>query len=89
MMATEIRLDGQLRSPNFIDWICHRAELLNLTGWVTAESTTAISIVVAGPPALIEAMEMACSLGPMDVQVDRIVAHSTTLNERLNSFQRR
>lgn len=72
LTVSEIRLEGHFRSVGFLDWICHRAHLLDLRGWVTAQGPARISIVVEGPQALIDAMEMACSLGPVDVQVARI-----------------
>jgi acylphosphatase len=87
--ATEIRLEGRLASTSFVDWICHRARLLDLSGWVQTDGPGALTIVVSGPQALIDAMEMACSLGPMDVQVDRVACHTRALNAQPNGFMRR
>ena len=88
MNAAEIQLVGAFRDTSFPDWICHRAQLLDLDGWVTAPTVDEICVVVAGPQALIDAMEMACSLGPMDVRVDRIKVRPTLINDPLNGFQK-
>ena len=87
MTATEFTLAGDLAAPGFADWICHRARLLNLDGYVSQEGD-ALTIVVAGPDALIGAMETACSLGPTYVDVTRIETRPTVLPDHLNGFAR-
>ena len=87
MIATEFRLEGNLASAGFPDWVCHRARLLDLRGWVSAEGPCAMTIVVAGPGPLIDAMEMACSLGPFDVQVDRIESTQRKMEALPNGFR--
>ncbi|MEM1075938.1 MAG: acylphosphatase [Pseudomonadota bacterium] len=89
MNATEFRLTGQVSAPGFADWICHRAKLLNLKGWVSRFDVDAVMIVVCGPLPLIDAMEMACSLGPIDVFVERIDAFEIHLDEAPNGFHLR
>lgn len=87
VIATELRLEGKLGSNTFGAWICHRAALLDLKGWVSAEGPEAMCIVVAGPPALIDAMEMACSLGPMDVTVKNVARQDRILGTAPQSFR--
>ncbi|MBM1221290.1 acylphosphatase [Ponticoccus sp. SC2-23] len=89
MTAIEFRLEGDLDAASFPDWICHRARLLDLSGWVTNEADGAVSIVVTGPEALIDAMEMACSLGPREVLVDRIERRPHGVPAALNGFHKR
>ncbi len=89
MTATEMVLRGRLTSEGLPDWVCHRARLLNLVGWVSPRDAQTVSIVVSGPEALVDAMEMACSLGPMDVMVEEIERHPRTLAVLPNDFQRR
>lgn len=89
MRVTELHLEGDLGAATFADWICHRARLLDLSGWVETREDGAVSIVVSGPEALIDAMEMACSLGPRDVLVDRIERLSLKLDATPNGFHRR
>lgn len=87
MTAAKIQLSGVFNPESFADWICHRARLLDLTGSVDAQGITEMHIFVQGPQPLIDAMEIACSLGPMDANVERIEVCSTALNPRLNDFQ--
>ncbi len=89
MTAIEITLEGDFQSDSFPDWICHRARLLDLRGWVSQQDETRMTILVAGPDSLIGAMEMACSLGPVDIEVDRIDSRPRRLSEALNGFYKR
>lgn len=88
VIATEFRLEGRLASNTFGSWICHRAALLDLKGWVTHDGPEAMSIVVTGPPALIDAMEMACSLGPMDVTVKSVLRKERRLSAPPQGFRK-
>lgn len=89
MTATEFRLTGRVLAPGFADWICHRARLLDLSGWVRATPDGALCIVVVGPQPLIDAMEMACSLGPTNVLVEGIEARPAALAAPPNGFHKR
>ena len=74
-------ISGHFPVGSFPDWIAHRAQLLDLSGWVKSHSTRLIEVQVTGNPVLIEALETACSLGPLDVLVDCIeVQHRQSLN---------
>lgn len=72
MTGVALTLKGQLASDSAIPWILHRGRLLNLAGWVRREDAETIQMALAGPPSLIDAMEIACSLGPGDVLVETI-----------------
>ena len=89
MTATELRLTGVLGAPGFLDWICHRARLLDLAGWVAQKDETELTIVVFGPEPLIDAMEMACSLGPVNVLVERVEVSPVAVAETPNGFSQR
>ena len=65
-------IQGQFSVPLFCDWIAHRAGLLSLSGWVTERCEGTLEVRVRGNPILLEAMETACSLGPLEVQVESI-----------------
>lgn len=71
MKTTEILLSGDVDDPGFLDWICHRARLLDLPGSV-AVAPKGVIVRVSGPKPLIDAMGMACSLGPTTVDVHGI-----------------
>lgn len=87
--VTELRLRGDLGAQGFVPWICHRARVLNLSGWVARVDAGAMIIVVAGPEALCDAMEVACSLGPADVIVEDITRRTTQIPDLPNGFHLR
>lgn len=58
---------GSLGKP-FVDFVFARASRLNLSGWVSGDGER-IAVWVKGPTALIDAFEIACSLGPIDSTV--------------------
>lgn len=73
LISTEkLVIRGELAAPDFPAWIIHRARRLGLRGGILEVDEHAIQLLVAGPPDLIDAMEVGCSLGPTSVQVDRI-----------------
>ncbi len=72
MAPVPFLITGQLADDGFLDWIGHRARLLDLGAEILRLSPGAIRVTVSGPAALIDAMEAACSLGPASVLVDRI-----------------
>ena len=64
---------GQVSKADFLDWIAHRAMRLGLNGWVAQDRVKDhVVLVVQGPPELIDAMALACSLGPMTVWVEQV-----------------
>ncbi|KMW58659.1 hypothetical protein AIOL_003638 [Candidatus Rhodobacter oscarellae] len=85
--AVQIWLGGVFAPESFVGWICHRARLLDLAGSVKAQGNTDMYIHVQGPQPMIDAMEMACSLGPMDANVERIEVRSMAPNPRLTGFE--
>jgi len=60
---------GRLRSESFIEFARHRAARLGLSIEVAQISEVAVTIDVSGPAELVDAFEMACSLGPRDCLV--------------------
>jgi len=70
--SKNLRLHGVFRSDSFVDWIIRRATRLSLRGWVRMHSESLIELTVSGDPVLVDAMEVACSLGPIDAQVDSV-----------------
>lgn len=63
---------GRFDGDAFVDWICHRAGVLDLSGWVRMSAPGRIEVMASGAPVLVEALEIACSLGPSGAIVDRI-----------------
>jgi len=58
--------------PRYLDFVVERARWLGLDGWVAANDDATVSLAVAGPEALVGALEMACTLGPLDALIDEV-----------------
>ncbi|CAH0341946.1 hypothetical protein [Rhizobium sp. CECT 9324] len=65
-MSCDFIFRGSLMSESFLDFARHRAARLDLTLTVGICDTQACMLTVRGPDALIDAFEMAVSLGPYD-----------------------
>jgi hypothetical protein len=60
---------GRLVPPSFADFVEHRAARLALDcGFGPVDGSRAV-VTVRGEPDLVDAFEMACSLGPLDCVV--------------------
>jgi len=73
-ITVQLTLTGHFPDNHFINWIVQRALVLDLTGSVRQSSTSEIHIVATGHRVLIEALETACSLGPIEITVDSIAS---------------
>lgn len=67
---------GDVASPRFPPWIERHARRLGLRLASTEVRGGAVEIVVAGEPDLLDALEVGCSLGPIEVSVDLIERES-------------
>ena len=66
------RIMGDVGSPVFALWIARHAARLGLLGRVLVQGAAEVEVVLSGPPDLLDAMELGCSLGPREVWVERI-----------------
>ncbi|MCR5856203.1 hypothetical protein [Mesorhizobium sp. J428] len=57
---------GRFVPPSFLEFIDRRAARLDLDVSVTSADTGRVAVEISGQPDLIDAFEMACSLGPLD-----------------------
>lgn len=64
---------GDFEEVNFQKWIQHRADILDVDLEVKSASSSLMEISASGHPILIDAFEIACSLGPLESTVDSIV----------------
>jgi acylphosphatase len=65
-------IEGTVAADSYLDWIVERANRLSLRGDVRRISAKRIDVNVRGPEPLVDAMELAVSLGPAEILVDRI-----------------
>ena len=66
-------IGGRLDVPAYLAFVAERARWLDISGWVAADGA-GVTLVAAGPEALVGALEMACTLGPLDALIDDIRA---------------
>ena len=70
---TEVfRILGNVGAVQFPGWIVTHAAKLGLTGGITSHSDACVEMRYSGPPDLLDALAVGCSLGPQEVWVDRI-----------------
>lgn len=65
-------ISGRMYVPDYLDFVRERAGWLDISGWAAATGEHSVTLVVAGPEALVGALEMACTLGPLNALVDVI-----------------
>ena len=70
---------GTFRTQSFVEFARHRAERLGLDVQFGQASTEAVALNVSGATELVDAFEMACSLGPLDCFVRDVVRHAGDL----------
>jgi hypothetical protein len=70
---------GTLQPRSFIEFAQHRAARLGLDLQLGQASTNAIAVNVSGAVELVDAFEMACSLGPFDCLVFDVVRRHVDL----------
>lgn len=74
--AVSIVFIGHFHAESFCEFVCHRARRLQLDVVTEKAGDERIEVRVAGPPDLIDAFEMACSLGPIDCVVREVERRS-------------
>ncbi|APO79316.1 acylphosphatase-like protein (plasmid) [Rhizobium etli 8C-3] len=69
---------GELDAVSFIPWVRRHAAKLGLAQAIAHTSSERLEVDIAGPVELIDMMEIACLLGPIDVWVETI--HRTPID---------
>src|SRR6201989_1215528 len=65
------RIRGRLDAETYLRFIAGRARWLDIRGWARRVDEE-IELLAAGPEALVGALEMACTLGPLDALIESI-----------------
>jgi acylphosphatase len=82
MAVTEtvrISFSGHFVPPSFLEFVDRRAARLDLDVSVTSADQGRVAVEISGQPDLIDAFEMACSLGPLDCMIldcERTIVHA-------------
>jgi hypothetical protein len=71
-VTEHMALGGQVGSATFPVWIARHAGRLGLRMRFLGQSAALVEMVVTGPPELLDALALACSLGPQEVWVDQV-----------------
>ncbi len=86
--ATELRFRGVLGDV-FVAFAVKRALRLSLRGWIEVGADEAVTVVVEGPEALVDAFEIVCSLGPIESVVDDWNRENRSTGLNTLTFERR
>lgn len=65
-------LRGDLAAATLAPWVERHARRLGLSARIRQKGTEVLTLEVAGPPELLDAMEMGCLLGPIEAWVEMI-----------------
>jgi acylphosphatase len=65
-------ISGRMNVPSYLDFVVERAKWLGIDGWVAANDDQTVTVIASGPEALVGALEMACTLGPLDALIDEV-----------------
>jgi hypothetical protein len=70
---------GRFRTKSFVEFAHHRAARLGLEIEIGQTCVESVAVNVSGAAELVDAFEMACSLGPFDCLVIDVVRHGSGL----------
>ena len=68
----QIKMSGNFDEVLLKNWIIHRATILDVDIEIQTASSSSIELFASGHPILVEALEIACSLGPMEASIEKI-----------------
>jgi len=74
LVRTRYEISGRINVPDYLEFVAERAAWLDISGWAAASGEHSVTLVAAGPEALVGALEMACTLGPLNALVETIEA---------------
>lgn len=87
-IAVQLLIYGRLGSDEFPDWISHRVRILDVSAWINVHDKGFIEVLAIGHPVILDALELACSIGPYSVSVDTITSTFVSEPLELQTFQK-
>lgn len=72
VITQNIKLLGHFQEESFQNWVMHRAKILDLDVIIKTANSSQVELSASGHPILVEALEIACSLGPLESTVESI-----------------
>ena len=85
MATKQIKITGSFDDIAFCDWIMHRSAVLGLDISSLIHGQSSISFSASGHSVLLDAMEIACSLGPSEAMVEQIHINELELEHTIHS----
>ena len=85
MVTKQIKIIGSFDDITFRDWIMHRSVVLGLNISSLIHGQSSISFSASGHSVLLDAMEIACSLGPSEAMIEQIHTNDLELNHTIHS----
>mgnify|MGYP006058267997 FL=1 len=85
MATKQIKITGSFDDIAFCDWIMHRSNVLGLDISSLIHGQSSITFSATGHSILLDAMEIACSLGPSEAMVEQIHTNDLELNHTIHS----
>ncbi|KGJ07440.1 hypothetical protein ATH84_103119 [Paracoccus versutus] len=72
MVTRRVSLEGALKTESCLAMVSHFARRLSLSSTITSATPKYITLILTGDESLIDMFEIACWLGPDDVNIDTI-----------------
>lgn len=72
LVRERLTIRGNLGADSFLPWIMRHAARLGVEGAISHADMARVDLDVCGPADLVDAMEMGCLLGPIEVWVDTV-----------------
>ena len=85
MVTKQIKIIGSFDNIAFRDWIMHRSAVLGLDISSLTYGQSSITFSASGHSVLLDAMEIACSLGPLEAMVEQIHANDLEPGQTIHS----
>ena len=85
MATKQIKITGSFNDIAFRDWIMHRSSVLGLDIYSLTCGQSSITFSASGHSVLLDAMEIACSLGPLEAMVEQIHTNDLELNHTIHN----
>ena len=70
--AVRLTIRGRSLGTSYLSFAAERAHRFSLNGWAALSNPDEVTIVACGPAALIDMLEVACMLGPIEALVHEI-----------------
>jgi acylphosphatase len=66
-----LTITGRMNVASYLAFVAERAAWFGVSTWPSVDNGT-VTVLVSGPEAMVGALEMACTLGPIDALVDEL-----------------